>query len=108
MGGIQNELRERAYEADAIVPRFSWIRAGRILSPKVRITREGQLVRAAWNERGKRKAFWFVVYARDKNGWSISVLPAGEKSISLSSERNIEQIVVTSVDRLGNESEPPA
>jgi uncharacterized lipoprotein YddW (UPF0748 family) len=108
MGGIQNELREKAYEADAIIPRFSWIKADSIISPKVRITREGQLVRAAWNERGKRKAFWFVVYARDKNGWSISVLPAGEKSISLSSERNIEQIVVTSVDRLGNESEPPA
>ena len=58
----------------------------------------------SWMESGERKAFWFVVYAKDKDGWTWSVLPAAEKSISLTADRKIEKIVVTSVDRLGNES----
>lgn len=104
LGGIQNALRETVYKRDALTPRFSWIKTTTPGSPKVKITKTNDLVRATWTERGSRKAFWFVVYAKDKDGWSYSILPAGERSISLSAERKIEKIVVRSVDRLGNES----
>jgi uncharacterized lipoprotein YddW (UPF0748 family) len=104
MGGIQNVLRDKTYARDAVVPHFSWIKSTRPRMPKVRVSRDGRFVRASWTERGKVKAFWFVVYARDKDGWSYSVLPASEGSIALSAERRISQVVVTSVDRLGNES----
>jgi uncharacterized lipoprotein YddW (UPF0748 family) len=104
MGGIQKSLREKAYARDALIPRSPWIKAPKILAPKVNITRAGNIVRASWKEQGSGRAFWFVVYAKDKNGWSYSVLPATNKSISLSADRGIEKITVTSVDRLGNES----
>jgi hypothetical protein len=104
MGGIQKKLREKVYIRDAITPQFGWIISQQLSSPEVRVSRDRQLVRATWTERGKGKAFWFVVYAKDKDGWSYSVLPASERSIALSSDRRIEEIVVTSVDRLGNES----
>ena len=104
MGGIQKELRENVYKRHAVIPRFSWIKSGPMSSPKVTVTRDGQFVRARWTESGKGKAFWFVVYAKDKDGWSYSVLPASEKSIALSTDREIEKVVVTSVDRVGNES----
>ena len=104
MGGIQNLLRSEVYKRDAITPQFSWIKSGRILSPKVTVKRDDKYVRASWTEQGSQKAFWFVVYAKDGDGWSYSVLPASERSIALSADRNIDTIVVTSVDRLGNES----
>ncbi|MCA1589384.1 MAG: hypothetical protein LC734_03130 [Acidobacteria bacterium] len=104
MGGIQATLRGRVYHRDAVIPRFSWVKTGKILSPKVTLTRDLRFVRATWTERGKRKAFWFVVYAKDKDGWSYSVVPASERSIALSADRKIENVRVTSVDRLGNES----
>ena len=104
LGGVQERLREKVYARDAIIPAFSWIKTTRILPPKVTVTRDPQYVRARWTEQGNRKAFWFVVYAKDKDGWSYSVLPASETSIALSAERKIEQLRVTSVDRLGNES----
>jgi uncharacterized lipoprotein YddW (UPF0748 family) len=104
LGGIQNVLSEKVYQRDAIIPHFSWIKTAKILPPKVTTTRGPQYVRASWIEQGNRKAFWFVVYAKDKDGWSYSVLPASEKSVALSADRKIEKIVVTSVDRLGNES----
>jgi uncharacterized lipoprotein YddW (UPF0748 family) len=105
LGGIQNKLRENVYRRDAVIPKISWIKTEKILSPKVTIARDAQYVRAKWTEVGKRKAFWFVVYAKDKDGWSYSVLPATENSIALTASRKIEKIVVTSVDRLGNESQ---
>ena len=104
LGGIQKELRENVYKRNALTPRFSWIKTSAISSPKVQVRRDAQFVRAKWTEQGNRKAFWFVVYAKDKDGWSYSVLPASETSIALSADRKIEKVIVTAVDRLGNES----
>ncbi len=104
LGGIQKELGENVYKADAVIPPFSWIKTEAIRSPRVSVKRDSQFVRVRWTETGRRNAFWFVVYAKDKGGWSHSVLPASETSITLSASRKIEKIIVTSVDRLGNES----
>jgi uncharacterized lipoprotein YddW (UPF0748 family) len=104
LGGVQKSLRENVYRKNAIVPASNWIKTAPMLAPKVSIVSDKGFVRASWTEKGNRKAFWFVVYAKDKNGWNYSILPASEKSIALSADRKIERIVVTSVDRLGNES----
>jgi uncharacterized lipoprotein YddW (UPF0748 family) len=105
LGGIQKTLRENVYAKDALIPPTVWIKTKKPLAPRVKITRNEKFVRASWTESGARKAFWFVVYVEDKDGWNYSVLPKSQKSISLSADRKIEKIVVTSVDRLGNESQ---
>lgn len=104
-GGIQKTLRENVYTKDALIPPTAWIKARKPLAPKVKLERDNKFVRAVWTEQGARKAFWFVIYAKDKNGWNYSILPASQKTISLSADRKIEKIIVTSVDRLGNESQ---
>ncbi|HEV2862933.1 MAG TPA: family 10 glycosylhydrolase [Pyrinomonadaceae bacterium] len=104
LGGVHASLRGGVYAGDALVPPTPWIRARKPLAPRVKITRGADYVRAAWEERGTRKAFWFVVYVEDAEGWSYSVLPAAERSISLSPDRKVRKILVTAVDRLGNES----
>ena len=101
---IQTALKEKSYKSEAIIPASPWIKTIKILAPKVAIKRDKDFVRVNWTEQGKQKAFWFVVCAKDSNGWSYSILPASQKSISLSAERKIEKIIVKSVDRLGNES----
>ena len=102
--GIQKALRDAPYRQAAIIPASPWIKSQKPLAPTVKITRDSKNVRAAWTENGKRKAFWFVVYVKDKNGWSYSILPASQKSAAFSADRKIEKVIVTSVDRLGNES----
>jgi len=104
MGGIQDAMTNRIYTRDAVIPEFTWIKAPAPRKPNVTISRDSEYVRAKWTERGTRKAFWFVVYARDKDGWSRSVLPASERTVTLSADRKIKEIIVTSVDRLGRES----
>lgn len=102
MGGIQSKLRESVYTRDAIIPASPWMNASKIPSPKVAIKRDADHIRASWP--AVNGTFWYVIYAKDKNGWSYSIVPASERSISLSADRKIESIVVKSVDRLGNES----
>ncbi|MBX7173873.1 MAG: family 10 glycosylhydrolase [Pyrinomonadaceae bacterium] len=102
--GIQNALREKSYQREAVIPLSPWIKSAPPLTPKVEIQKDEKIVRAKWTEQGSTKAFWFIVYAKDKNGWSYSILPASQKSIALSADRKIEKIIVKSVDRLGNES----
>lgn len=104
LGNVQELLKTGVYKTEAIVPASNWIKAKKPAAPKVQIKKESGSLKINWQEQGKVKSFWFVVYAKDKNGWSYSVLPAATKSIVLSSERQISQIVVTGVDRLGNES----
>ena len=108
LGGIQESLREKVFAKDAVIPPSIWIKTAKPRAPKVKITHDEKFVRAVWTEQGKRKAFWFGVYVKDANGWNYSILSASEKSIALSAERKIEKIIVTSVDRLGNESEKSA
>ena len=103
--GLQNALRENSYQREAIIPLSPWIKTQKIFAPQVEITKDEKYVRARWMERGTKKAFWFIVYAKDQNGWSYSILPASEKSISLSANRKISEIIIKSVDRLGNISE---
>ena len=103
-GGIQKLLKSSVYQTDAIVPASDWIKSVKPRAPKFEIKKDAGEVKIIWREQGKTKAFWFVVYAKDENGWSRSVLPAATKSIALSTNRQLSQIAVTSVDRLGNES----
>lgn len=104
LGGIQAALLNETYKREVLIPASPWIKAPMLLSPKVTIRRDKDFTKAAWTETGKTKAFWFVVYAKDKDGWSYSVLPAAIRSTALTADRKIEKLVVTSVDRLGNES----
>ena len=104
LGGVQQALIDGPYKRDAIIPVSPWIKATRPTPPRVSIDRGKEFVNVSWSERRPGKAFRFVVYAKDKEGWSYSILPASERSISLSADRGIENVIVKSVDRLGNES----
>lgn len=101
-GGVQNELLQRSYQRKALIPTSPWIKAKRPSAPRASIVRGSEYTTAKWNP--VRGAFWYVVYAKDTNGWSHSIQPASETSIALSSDRKIESIVVKTVDRLGNVS----
>jgi uncharacterized lipoprotein YddW (UPF0748 family) len=104
LGGIDQVLLEDVYIRDALIPESPWIKVRRPTAPKVKIFRDEKYVRASWTETGPRRAFWFVVYARDERGWSHSILPASDRSIAFSADRKIEKLLVRSVDRLGQES----
>lgn len=103
-GGVADILRQKVYRRNAVIPESDWIKAQKPLAPAISLKKQRDKFSISWRERGARRAFWFVVYALDQNGWSQSVVPAVQTSLSLSTNRKIRQIRVSSVDRLGNES----
>ena len=100
-GGIQKALRDGEYKRAAIIPEFPWIKSAPPSAPQTTVTRDAEFVRAKWTETGAKRAFWFIVYAKDKDGWSYSIVPASQTSIALTASRTIETIIIKSVDRLG-------
>jgi uncharacterized lipoprotein YddW (UPF0748 family) len=100
LGGVQAQLVNEVYKRKALIPVSPWIKATKLHSPMVAIKRDGEFVRASWP--AVKGAFWYVVYAKDVDGWSYSVQPASETSIALSVDRKIERVIVKAVDRLGN------
>jgi uncharacterized lipoprotein YddW (UPF0748 family) len=104
LGGVRNTL-DGLYRRNAIIPESNWLKVERPISPTVKIEKDKKYLNVRWTERGRRRAFWFVVYAKDRSGWSYSVVPASEHSMSLSRDRKIDRVLVRSVDRLGQMSE---
>ena len=102
--GVSDVLQTTVYQQNALIPVSPWLSKQKPLPPKIKTQTVGDKLQISWNERGAQKAFWFVVYAKNANGWTHSILPASQKSVALSKNRKIEQVVVTSVDRRGNES----
>lgn len=99
---IQAALRDGPYKRAALVPPTPWIKTPKLASPRVSVYENGRYYSIAWPR--VKNAFWYVVYAKDKNGWSYSVVPARDTSMALSSDREIEEVKVIAVDRLGNSS----
>lgn len=102
LGEIQKVLRDKAYQKDAIMPLSPWLKAPKLSAPQVSIRDENNLKKVSWQTIGKDKPFQFIIYVKDKNGWNYSLVPFTQKSAAFSNERQIEKIVVKSVDRLGN------
>ena len=104
MGNVADELRAKVYRREALIPESNWMSRTKPNPPAVVIGKSDKTIPIQWSERAGRKAFWWVVYAKDANGWNYSILPRDEQRIVLSADRKISQIAVTSVDKLGNES----
>jgi uncharacterized lipoprotein YddW (UPF0748 family) len=103
LGGIASKLREGAYKDPAIIPEFGWIKSPLPQSPVTGISRTADWVRVRWSGTDP-KAFWYVVFASDRNGWSYSIVPAKQRSMALSAKRGIQVVRVKAVDRLGRMS----
>lgn len=100
-GAIQNELLTKSYRRKALIPISPWMKTTKLRSPRIGPPqRVGNFYRASWTP--VKGAFLYVVYAKDKDGWSYSIVPAAETSITLTADRVIDNLVVDAVDRLGN------
>lgn len=100
----QAVLREKVYQREAIIPRSLWIRTSRMQAPRLTISKNGKSWHVKFTERGTKRAFLFVLYAKVKGRWQIFVYPATKNQLFIRDGRQIEKIIVKSVDRLGNES----
>jgi uncharacterized lipoprotein YddW (UPF0748 family) len=96
--GISTALESGAYEQAALVPASPWLDAMAPTPPQVQPHKDGRLLIVA--SPGKA-AVHFAIWRKFGSRWNFTVQPASEPEVAV---QGAEAIVVSSVDRLGNES----
>lgn len=106
-------LIEGPYKKEALVPESPWLGKDKPVKPIVSITTENDKVKVSWTHPESNNVFRWVVYYRYGTQKRYRILNKNDRSILLdqsivsgNKERiQIADIVVTAVNRLGNESE---
>ncbi|MDP2139123.1 MAG: family 10 glycosylhydrolase [Candidatus Didemnitutus sp.] len=102
--GLSDRLQAQIYRQPALVPATPWLATGTPLAPALEITGPTHvLVRPA----AGTQAVLFAIWRRRGSAWEFSVQPAHDPHIDLAGDATagpVETLVVSVVDRLGQES----
>lgn len=104
--GISDQLRATRYTGQALVPATPWLGSARPGTPAIKATRGARSVDLSLKA-GKGNAL-YAIWARHGNEWRFAVAPATRATWTVSDDERLgpaEIVVVSAVDRLGNEGE---
>ncbi|MFO0095218.1 MAG: hypothetical protein ACK54K_13040, partial [Gemmatimonadaceae bacterium] len=105
---LAERLASALYADDALIPASPWLGAQRPARPAARVMREHQSGEATLVIAPGPRARWTTVRVLRDGGWSSHVLPAAFTRLVISGADapSAQRVVVTAVDRNGNESRP--
>jgi uncharacterized lipoprotein YddW (UPF0748 family) len=105
-GGIADSLQKEVYAQPALIPASPWLGRHSLSAPKVKIRRQphGRQIICEWKATGKKRIWLWTVRLKIGDEWTMRILPYYEQSLKLSGNQPLQRVVVTAVDRLGNES----
>ena len=103
--GISDQLKSISYQSAALIPATPWLGSGAPGAPKVG-ARRGSAGLDLKLSAGK-SAIQYAIWARYGEEWRFTTAPAGRGDVTLADEAGVAAgaVVVSAVDRLGNESE---
>jgi uncharacterized lipoprotein YddW (UPF0748 family) len=103
--GISDQLKAVSYQSAALAPASPWLGSEAPGAPKVG-ARRGAAGLDLKLSAGKN-ATLYAIWARYGEEWRFTVAPAGRGEVTLADEAGVQAgaVVVSAVDRLGNESE---
>jgi uncharacterized lipoprotein YddW (UPF0748 family) len=108
--GVSDQLKNASYQSAALVPATPWLGAELPAAPSVATRREngGLALKLGANGGAVRPAVQYAIWSRYGNEWRFAVAPAGRANLLLADDAArgaVSAVVVSAVDRLGNESE---
>jgi hypothetical protein len=108
---LADSLLRSVYRKQALVPASPWLDSKAPAAPKVTQSLQGDMYTVNWTANDPKDVFHYVVYYQYGTKWEYKILNATDQSYSLkrSSGTNmpavLNNVIVTAVDRVGNESE---
>ncbi|HRE79745.1 MAG TPA: family 10 glycosylhydrolase [Opitutaceae bacterium] len=113
--GVSDQLARSTYSSPALVPATPWLERDRPSEPRMKVTPQTSssgatpAIEVRFLESTGKKPALYSVWSRRGKVWQLSVVPASNPSLTLSnmpspSSEGINRIVVTAIDRVGNES----
>jgi uncharacterized lipoprotein YddW (UPF0748 family) len=100
---LATKLATEAYAQPALPPASPWLGTGSPGAPEARWDRTGGAGRLALQPGRGTAPRWWVVRLRTAAGWTTEILPGWMLTHEVPDGAGIEQVVVTAVDRVGNE-----
>lgn len=105
--GIDDLLKTNVYQSAALVPATPWLGADAPATPVVAARRDGANVALTLAAAAGKPVAQFAVWSRYGSEWRFTVVPGTRTELVLLAEAGsaANAVVVSAVDRLGNESE---
>lgn len=102
-------LADGPYAGDALVPAMPWLDQEPPTAPEVTVVASGSDLSVSWIHSNPTDVSAWVLYSRVGSRWMHEVLPRDRRAVFLDagsgpSADAIEEVLVTAVDRFGNES----
>jgi hypothetical protein len=109
---LTKELKAGPYSIPALIPASPWLDAIAPASPQVAMSKNKDKLNIQWSAKDKDAASW-ILYAQYDNKWEYIILGKGQLNASLQllsaditgKTSTLKNIMVTAIDRTGNESE---
>ena len=109
---LAKELFEGPYKNQALVPASPWLSNLKPEVPEVSMNKNESTVILEWKAKDKNTFKW-ILYYQYSDKWEYKIFSRdetkymlGQKTIDANGkENNLKRVVVTSIDRLGNESQ---
>jgi len=105
-------LLKSVYKKQALVPASPWLDHIAAVAPTVTTTIQKNFCKISWTHPDAADVFHWVVYFQYGNSWNYQVLNRNDRSLEIkrttgtgTSLQQLKKIMVTAVDRTGNESE---
>lgn len=106
--GIADQLRAQTYQTAALAPASPWLGAELPAAPTVAVRREGNGVGLRLAAGAGRPVAHYAIWSRYGAEWRFAVAPSSRPVLLLPDDAAAgaaQAVVVSAVDRLGNESE---
>ncbi|RFP24559.1 hypothetical protein D0T25_05975 [Duganella sp. BJB488] len=106
--GIADQLRAQTYQTAALAPASPWLGAELPLAPAVAVRREGNGVGLKLSAGAGQPVAHYAIWSRYGSEWRFAVAPASRPVLLLPDDAaagSAQAVVVSAIDRLGNESE---
>ena len=102
--GVADQLKTVSYQGPALVPASPWLGADAPGAPAVAVKRHASGL--ALSLGGAPRTAQFAIWARYGDEWRFTVAPASRNEVVLTDDNGVpaRSVVVSAVDRLGNES----
>ncbi len=111
--GLSKALLDGPYKKDALVPATPWLGKKAPEAPAVQASQSNDGWQISWTHPQSSSVFRWVVYTQYGNTWSYRIVNRTDHSVTLpltikdkaNKDIVLTKVMVTAVDRLGNESE---
>ncbi len=109
---LADSLLKSVYKKQALIPPSPWLDNKSPATPIVNTAVQNDLLKISWRHPDEKDVFNWVVYFYYGNSWNYKILNRNDRSLNLNrktgtgaTSMDLKKIIVSAVDRTGNESE---